>query len=112
MTRDLYPRASIGALLALFLVLVLPACWYGALGRMQGGLAATGSSSSNNNEEREEHQEREVMARDAKGSRPPDSTPVRVRTQIVRVATREPLLRVGSVAPPPNPAILSVRRLL
>lgn len=105
-------RASISALLALFLVLVLPSCWYGALTRA-AVLGAEGPSTSNNNEEREEHQETSEDEAAAIGTRPPPPERVeRVETVFsVPVIVLAPP-KLVSVAPPPHPAQFSVRRLI
>ena len=118
MSRGLqYPHVSrtrsawIGALLALFMVFVLPACWFGALARAQElGMAAP--SSSNNNEEREEHEEREIATRDAQGNRPPPPPPVATRAERARGPIVAPTFVVAPVAHPLELSVLSVRRLL
>jgi hypothetical protein len=101
----------LSALLALFMVLVLPACWYGALARAQSlGIAAP--SSSNNNEERDEHEEREIEVADAAGQRPPVPRPEpepAERRHVVAPALAP--TRLASVAPPVHPSRFSERRL-
>lgn len=103
----------LAALVAGFLVLVLPACWYGALARANAQNVA-GPSNANSNEEREEHQEREEHEVTAVGNRPPP--PARraaTRSDEVRIvaATRTPSMLVASIAPVPHPAQFSIRRL-
>jgi hypothetical protein len=102
----------IATLVAVFMVLVLPACWYGALERSNlFGTAAP--SNANNNEEREEHEEHEVATTDVAGRRPPPppkagprATPKAIQRAHVRVRIAE------SVAHPAVPSKLSERRLI
>lgn len=102
----------LAALIAGFLVLVLPSCWYGALARAQA-LNLQGPSSSNNNEEREEHERGEEEQRQALGTRPPPPARSSARTSVLRcvAATHTPAIRVASVAAVPHPAQFSIRRL-
>ena len=103
----------LSACLAVFLVLVLPSCWYGALERA-AVLTLQGPTNANSTEEREEHQEQDDDERDALGTRPPppDRAPERpAPTRIAIVTTSAPLLASASVAPVPHPAQFSVRRL-
>jgi hypothetical protein len=102
----------IAALVAGFLVLVLPACWYGALARAQA-LNVQGPSSSNNNEEREEHERGEETQRQALGTRPPPPARSSARIEAARfvVAQPAPAILVASIAPVPHPAQFSIRRL-
>jgi hypothetical protein len=104
------PRTWIGALVAAYLVLLFPACWSGAQIRaQQQGVA--GPNSSNNNEEREEHEQHETIVQDAQGQRPPlDPPAIEIAVPRIRVAVSHQLR--ASVASSPNPAVLSVRRLL
>jgi hypothetical protein len=108
----LVTRASISALLAFFLVLVLPSCWYGALTRA-AVLGSDGPSSSNNNEEREEHQETSEEEVVAVGTRPPPPERVeRVETVVLAPVLLPVPTKLVSVALPPHPAQFSVRRLI
>lgn len=103
-------RTWLSAALALFMVFVLPMCWFGALTRAKA-LNIPGPSSSNNNEEREEHEQSEVTIRDAQGVRPPLEAPVSAaRDSIVRVEALAPRELVSVAVP--EPSVLSVRRLL
>jgi hypothetical protein len=102
--------AWLSALLAMFLVLVLPACWFGALARAQA-LDRAAPSSSNNNEEREEHEGRESEPREAFGQRPPrSSAPARDASRRAATPVLEPT-RLASVAPAVHPSRFSERRL-
>ena len=97
--------------MALFMVFVLPVCWFGMMAQArQLGLPAQGSS--NNNEEREEHETAEITVRDAQGVRP--RAPGRVlaaRPVVARPDVPPPRVR-RSVTHVPEPSVLSVRRLL
>ena len=102
----------IAALLAVFMVLVLPACWFGALerSRLFGTVAP---SNANSNEERDEHEEHDVDVRDVAGRRPPAPPPEAprvARTSIQRVLSRVRI--IASVAHPRIPSKLSERRLI
>jgi hypothetical protein len=102
--------AWLSALLALFLVLVLPACWYGALARAQA-LDRAAPSSSNNNEEREEHEDHDIELREALGQRPPrSSAPRRDVSRRAAPPVLEPT-RLASVGPAVHPSRFSERRL-
>jgi len=102
----------LAALIAVFLVLVLPSCWYGALTRAQAQ-NLQGPSTSNSNEEREEHERHDEDERQALGTRPPPPARQSARTSAPRivVAPRAPAILVASVAPVPHPAQFSIRRL-
>jgi hypothetical protein len=96
----------ISALLALFMVFVIPVCWYGALAR-----ADATQNSNNNNEEREEHEER-----DESSARPTVSRPVPPKPAIVEVAQKAPPFVapriIASQAHAPIPSRFSERRLI
>ncbi len=103
----------LAAFVAGFLVLVLPACWYGALARANA-LNVPGPSNANSNEEREEHEERQEHEVTTVGNRPPPATSrPAARTAVVRIvaATSTPSMLVASIAPVPHPAQFSIRRL-
>jgi hypothetical protein len=103
-------RSWISASLALFMVFVVPMCWFGALARAKA-LNIPGPSSSNNNEEREEHEETEISVRDAQGSRPPVFAAPELRSPAERVDAPAPR-QLASVAHLLEPSVFSVRRLL
>ncbi len=112
MLRRSSRTAWISGVIALFLVLVLPACWYGALSRANIA-GRTAPSSSNNNEEREEHEERKEDELTAFGS-PPSPPPLAARTfEATRVAlvSNSPTVKT-SVAPKLHVSQFSVRRLI
>lgn len=110
MSLRVNPRAWIGALVALYLVVLFPACWSGAQIRAkQVGLA--GPSSSNNNEEREEHEQQEVFVQDAQGQRPPP-VPTSIDTPAARVQIAHVVRLTDSLVAAPEPSDFSVRRLL
>jgi hypothetical protein len=102
------------AFLALFMVLVLPACWYGALERARA-IGLVGPSAANNNEEeRHEDEEREVNVVDAFGHpppQPPRMTPATFVVTTIATHTTTPTL-VASVALAPEPSRYSVKRLI
>ncbi len=102
----------LAALIAGFLVLVLPSCWYGALARAQA-LNVQGPSSSNNNEEREEHERGEETQRQALGTRPPPPARTSARTLAARFVAAQPAptILVASLAHVPHPAQFSIRCL-
>jgi len=103
----------LAALVAGFLVLVRPACWYGALTRAQA-LNLQAPSNANSNEEREEHQEHEEHEVAAVGNRPPpppSGAPARTSVSRTLAAARTPSILVASIAPVPHPAQFSIRRL-
>ena len=103
--------AWIGALLALYMVVLFPAALFGRMiEAVELGLPAP--TNSNNNEEREEHEPAEVTVRDAQGVRPPLPDPELLARPIeVRFDAPPPRL-LASVTHVPEPAVLSVRRLL
>ena len=102
-------RGLIATLVAVFMVFVLPACWFGALERANR-LGTLAPSTSNSNEEREEHQPAEITIRDAKGDRPLDEKPpADVRVVQVEPPAPRTYARRGHV---PQQSVLSVRRLL
>lgn len=113
MSRSTYYRnAWVAALVAAFMVLVLPACWFGALERAvaQG---RTAPSSSNNNEEREEHQEHVADVRDEAGRRPPSPPQALSQYTSSRPTVSSPRSIVAvSVAAPVVPSKFSERRLI
>ena len=100
----------VAALVALFLVFVLPACWSGA---MQRAWAERGQapSSSNTNEEREERdhcEEREA----ARIAAPPEAAPPRIdEIDPPRAVVHHTHTTVASVAPKQHPSRFSERRL-
>jgi hypothetical protein len=96
-------------LLALFMVLVVPSCWFGTLERANGNSALI--PPNGNEEEREEHDasaEHRVVRRIAPPpGRPSPSTIVDTqRAPVVRVASKLP-----DVGPTLHPSRFSVRRL-
>jgi hypothetical protein len=105
-----HPKAWIGAFVALYLVLLFPACWIGAQMRAQQQRVA-GPSSSNNNEEREEHEQHEAVSHDAQGQPPPQPSgsnePAATRVRIAYA-----LRLTDSLLPSRAPSVFSVRRLL
>lgn len=105
------PRAWIGAFVALYLVLLFPACWSGAQIRAKQ-LGLVGPSSSNNNEEREEHEQHEAFVHDARGQRPPPPPPVSTEPSATRVQIAYVPRLADSLVPPPETSDFSVRRLL
>lgn len=110
MSRRTNHRGLVAALVAVFMVFVLPACWFGALERASR-LGTLAPSSSNSNEEREEHEEHEVATRDPQGQRPPVEGPeIIIETVLERVAVATPVQ--SSITFAPEPSVLSVKRLL
>src|SRR5690242_6545413 len=93
----------LGAAISLFLVFVLPSCWYGQLARTA---AATGSansnSSSNNNEERHEHEDPGEEGKEANVSRAPAPPAPARRAVTTRVAAMGASTLGDSVAPAPH----------
>lgn len=111
MSLRVNPRAWIGALVALYLVVLFPACWSGAQIRAkQLGLA--GPSSSNNNEEREEHEQHEAFVHDALGQRPPPPPTVAIESSAIHAEIAYVPRLADSLVPPPLTSDLTVRRLL
>lgn len=106
----MFPRTKnplISGLLALFMVFVIPVCWYGALAR-----ADATQNSNNNNEEREEHEERDEGSARPAFSRPlPPKPPVVNITRSTRLTVTPPRL-VSSQAHLPEPSRFSERRLI
>lgn len=103
----------LSALLAFFMVVVLPACWAGAL-IAQRSIPGSSVNANLNEEERHEDGEEETEVRDLAGRRPPPPAPserplVHV-TRLHVVATTSTI--VASVADLPEPSVLSVRRLI
>jgi hypothetical protein len=105
-------RTWLSAFMVLFMVAVLPACWYGALERALA--SGQGFSTANSNEEREEKEEHDVEERESLGRRPPPPPREIPRTaDIVRVLAAprvQPL--AASIAQPPEPSRFSERRLI
>jgi hypothetical protein len=102
----------LSAFLALFMVLVLPACWYGAVERARA-LGQVGPSSANNNEEeRHEDEEREVGVVDAFGHPPPQPPTEPAAFVVTTIVTHTPPALVASVALAPEPSLYSVKRLI
>jgi hypothetical protein len=100
----------VGALLALFMVFVLPACWFGMMSQARAqGLPPP--SSANNNEEHETHTPAKLPTAHGVRRLAPDDPPRVVRLVIGRVELPAPRLRT-SLTDRLNPAVLSVRRLL
>src|SRR5688572_25660414 len=103
--------AWLGALVALYMVLVLPVCFFGRMIQaVELGLPAP--SNSNNNEEREEHEPAEITVRDVQGVRPPLPDPDLIARRVVARIEVPPPRVLPSVAHPPLPSSFSVRRLL
>ncbi len=103
----------LAAIVAVFLVVVLPWCWYGAQAQAQA-LNLPGPSNANSNEEREEHEghgEQEVETRGNRPPPPPRGASARATGTRIVAAHREPSIVVASVAPVPHPAQFSIRRL-
>ena len=111
MSRRTRHTAWISALLALFMVLVLPVCWAGALIQAQK-LGVAGSPSPDGNEEREEHEERDVEVREAQERRRAPSAPSTTVPERRRVAFVAPRPVVASFVSVVEPSRYSVRRLL
>lgn len=103
--------AWISAAIALFLVLVLPACWYGALTR--SFVAGSAPLTSNNNEEREEHEERKVdeLTESSDPPPPPQRTARLIRLTRVARVMHSPTVKT-SVAAKVHVSQFSVRRLI
>jgi hypothetical protein len=101
-------QSWIGLLLTLFLVLVLPSCWYGTLSR---AVVASDIPANSGEEERDEH-EQEHATEVARRSSPPPARPATAAVKALSaVGTPAPMLvRVASVAPPVHPSLYSVRR--
>lgn len=98
--------------LSVFLVLVLPACWYGAMTRA-AILGAQSPSAANSNEEREDHDGHEEVHAVAGSTRTPPSDavpPVSARAVAVSYAHAPTRVPAGALAP--HPSLLSVRRLI
>lgn len=111
--RSTRRTAWISALLALYMVMLLPACWTGALERARW-LFERNAVSSNNNEEREEHEheEGEVRAAASRSADPPSSVARRIAAAH-RIAAPHHAVRIAaSVALPPLPSRFSERRLI
>lgn len=108
--------SGMSVFMTLFLVLVLPACWYGAL--TQAWLTnAQGPSSSNSYEERDEHEERDEQQKVVHRSAPP--TPPQSSPQpspslalVGVIVSRTAPAITASVAPQLHPSQFSVRRLI
>jgi hypothetical protein len=101
----------LSALLVLFMVFIIPGCWYGALERASATQSAP-NSNNNNNEEREEHDgENEAAPRAAHG-RSPRPRPV----ALVSISRPTPILAqraiLASQAHAPEPSRFSERRLI
>lgn len=98
-----------GLLLTLFLVLVLPSCWYGTL---QRALVTSDIPANSNEEERHEHGD-DVRTPD-EASRRTSSPPAKEQARTAGSPPRTPApprVRVASVADPVHPSLYSVRRL-
>jgi len=98
----------LGLLLTLFMVLVLPSCWYGTV---QRALVASDIPANGNEEEREEHDQEQHKEEVARRTTPPPDTASAPSAQ-TRPATPPAPVRVvvASVAPPVHPSRFSVRR--
>lgn len=116
MTRRAITTTWISAFMALFLVTVLPYCFFEARARAQVAGSTNGPSNgnSNNNEEREEREDRDEGHVVQVGSRPPPVTPEPPRIQVSTVAVAAPRTSAisRSVAPQLHPSQFSVRRLI
>ena len=98
--------------LSVFLVLVLPACWYGAMTRA-AILGVQAPSAANSNEEREDHKGHEEVHAVAGSTRtpPPDAVPPASTRVVVFTHVHAPT-RVLAGALAPHPSRFSVRRLI
>jgi len=103
----------LAALVAVFLVAVLPWCWYGAQEQAHAQ-SVPGPSNASSNEEREEHESHGEQEVEARGTRPPlpprRGTLARPADSRIVATTRGPSILVASFAPVPHPAQFSVRR--
>ena len=104
-------RSVVSLLVAAFMVLVLPACWYGAVARAAAA-GTQGPSSSNNNEEHEEREKPGTHKLDVVGRRPPPPQRHAHRVVRARANVTERGTTAGSVAPVLHPSRFSVRRLI
>lgn len=106
-------RRLITLSLSVFLVLVLPACWYGAM-TQAARLGVAAPTAANSNEEREDHDGHEEVHQLAGSSRtpPPDDVPPAAARAIVTLAYLHAPTRVPAGAPAPHPSRFSVRRLI
>jgi hypothetical protein len=105
-----YLRTVQHALVALFMVLVVPACWYGASAPGQPSRASASSSE----EEHRDHEAEASSELEAHGKRPPPPRMTAARADQVRAvpaaSPRAPAI-TASVAPAIPPSRFSVRRL-
>lgn len=101
--------------MSVFLVLVLPLCWYGAL-TQAAILGAQAPSAADSNEEPEDHdghEEGDALASTTRAPRAPHvgpASPTHRRDAGIRVVHAAARLCVG--LPAPHPSLLSVRRLI
>ncbi|MDX2087666.1 MAG: hypothetical protein SFX73_07440 [Kofleriaceae bacterium] len=99
----------LGPLLTLFMVLVLPSCWYGTL---QRAVAPQDIPANANEEEREEVENEQTQEEIARRTSPPPlpEAPLHSSKTPTTPAARK-TERLASVAPPVHPSLYSVRRL-
>lgn len=109
MRNRLYKHSWIGLLLTLFMVLVLPSCWYGTL---QRAIAPQDIPANANEEEREEHEQEHSQIEIARRTAPPPlpEAPQTAKALAAPAVASKPV-RLASVAPPVHPSLYSVRRL-
>lgn len=102
-------QSWIGLLLTLFMVLVLPSCWYGTLSR---AVVASDIPANSGEEERDEHEQEHAAQEVARRSSPPPARAAAAAAKaLAAVGTHaRPRVRVASVAPPVHPSLYSVRR--
>src|SRR5688572_29472281 len=101
-------QSWLGLLLTLFMVLVLPSCWYGTL---QRAIVASDIPANGNEEERDEHeQEQHKEEVDRRTSPPPQTAPAPIAHPPITSAAAPSRAVVASVAPPVHPSRFSVRR--
>jgi hypothetical protein len=104
----LYPHSWIGLLLTLFMVLVLPSCWYGTL---QRAIAPQDVPANANEEEREEHEQEHAQVEIARRTAPPPLPGApQTAKELPAIAVATQPVRLASVAPPVHPSLYSVRR--
>lgn len=103
----------VAVFMASFMVLVLPACWYGAM-TQAAILGTSGPSTSNSNEERDEHEthdETEAAPHRTRPPVPPSPSSHDIPVDRLRPSSSSSQVIATSVAPPRHPSQFSVRRL-